>query len=128
MLLKSKWFADLNRVELKKIITDNIKRETKKQLSLSTYNQEDKPMLYGTAVSSGQLVFYYYLQYLLVNPKGVKPWMVKEQIDKPLSKQEFIDYTANTIHWIQSQAPNPHYTGLAHLATVVNLLVKMEIE
>lgn len=128
MLLKSKWFSDPNRSELKNIIDHNIERETKKQTSLGPYNQEDKPMLYGVAISSAQSVFYHYLRYLLVDPTGIKPWLVKDTIDKPLSKTEFIAYNEKILRWVQGQTPSPHYTGLAHIAAVINLMVKMEIE
>lgn len=128
MKIKAELLNELGRHELSRIITSKIERQLTQLSKLEIHNLDEKPHAHTLAIATAQLNCYYYLHYLLVDPEGIKPWLIKTPVSKPLSKKQFIEYNDLIIKLLMNRPPNIYYAGLAHASATLNLLSKLEIE
>lgn len=127
MELKAQWFTEKGRPFLTNLIKQNQKRQAQQFASFHPFQKSKNDVVYELTIAGAQAAFYEYLRYLLIEPKGQKPWLVKDKIEKPLTLKQFEESLADTILRLQQKGPSVEYASLVHMSAVLNLLTRTEI-
>lgn len=125
---KKSWFRGNSRKELNQFLTDEINKLSMCMTDPSFSDRDDKQYIYDSAHVNGMITFLKYVQYLCVNGKRFRTWLIRKPKERTLDLMEFQEYSKDVLKLLSRRAPAQNYAALVTVQTIINLLTTMEFK